>query len=900
MKTTRLLIAFVLLLGLFGFKNELTGQCTSLSIAVIATDPPSDPVDNTVCRGSTVTLLLTANGCELSTLNISWSPATQISGPPTSGPGLTRVTTVSLMTTTTFTATVTNTNGTTTQKPITINVVNNPSPGPIMVSPSSSVCEGTIVTLTAPSGFVGYQWDNSLGTGPEKTFSPQETTTYSVIVTDANGCTGNRNTTVTVNPIPNVSLPQPIGPFCLDTPPINLNTAVNPSPAGGTWSGPGVNGVNFNPSSAGVAVSPPHSLTYTVSQANCEGIGTINVIVFDVPNVTIQEIDPLCLNDDPINLNSVGDPSPSGGTWSGPGVNGANFSPSAAGVDTHTLTYSVNVAGCEGESTASITVHDIPNVSVGMVAPLCKNDAPIDLNMEANPNPLPGTWSGPGITGGAQFFPSASDVPSMATVTYTHTDNNGCSNSAETTIEVNPNPALAASVVGNTAICEGGPAFNLKAEASGGTSPYSYTWSPATGLNNSMIATPTASGLMVPSGQESEDFTFSVIAKDGKGCSSTEKSVTVTVAVQPSLNISGLGAACAGDAVTLTANLNGGIGLTGFQWEVKEDGASSWTPVLPAPSSVFTTPILDSSRRYRVSATFSGAGCTTAMSPEHHILVTTRPDPNIISFSGSNQICQNQISFFKVETPVLIGSSSFKWEIFGVTGLDTLQSGSLLSVNWGNTPPGTYTINVTEKLGVGDCKGEDSFQVTIVPGTAPDPAEIFSSPINNTLFYNDSSVTCYQWGYYDPKTDVLEDKIPGETYQSYVVGPAYEPERKYFVQVWNGDDNCNDPTCSSTIVFRSNEQPEPPEPEPHRPIALYPNPHSGNFKIEGNQLPEERYRLIIYSPLGQPIQEMDVQTPKGVLNQDLYLDNRYANGIYYLLLRGREGTYKTITFSLMR
>ncbi len=72
------------------------------------------------------------------------------------------------------------------------------------VSPNVSIQAGQNTTLTA-SGGTGYSWTPSAGlnntTGSSVVASPSVTTTYSVIVTDANGCTGLGQVTVTVNAV---------------------------------------------------------------------------------------------------------------------------------------------------------------------------------------------------------------------------------------------------------------------------------------------------------------------------------------------------------------------------------------------------------------------------------------------------------------------------------------------------------------------------------------------------------------------------------------------------------------------------------------------------------------------------------------------------------------------------
>lgn len=77
----------------------------------------------------------------------------------------------------------------------------------------NSGCEGTGGTLVAAAGggspAYTYSWSNSLPNGSTQTVNPSQTTTYSVTVTDANGCTSNSTATYTVNPLPVAAFSTP-------------------------------------------------------------------------------------------------------------------------------------------------------------------------------------------------------------------------------------------------------------------------------------------------------------------------------------------------------------------------------------------------------------------------------------------------------------------------------------------------------------------------------------------------------------------------------------------------------------------------------------------------------------------------------------------------------------------
>lgn len=84
--------------------------------------------------------------------------------------------------------------------------------------------------------------------------------------------------------------------------------------------------------------------------------GTAALTVNTVTPATVTALPArICLSDGMIPLTG----SPTGGTWSGIGVSGSNFVPSATAVGTYTLTYSfINASGCAGTSTVIAKVVD--------------------------------------------------------------------------------------------------------------------------------------------------------------------------------------------------------------------------------------------------------------------------------------------------------------------------------------------------------------------------------------------------------------------------------------------------------------------------------------------------------------------------------------------------------------
>ena len=80
----------------------------------------------------------------------------------------------------------------------------------------------------------------------------------------------------------------------------------------------------------------------------------VDIVINPPPTVTISTMTNVCQTDPSFTLTGG---SPSGGTYSGPGVSGGIFDPLAAGPGTHSISYSYTDAnGCSGQAVETITV----------------------------------------------------------------------------------------------------------------------------------------------------------------------------------------------------------------------------------------------------------------------------------------------------------------------------------------------------------------------------------------------------------------------------------------------------------------------------------------------------------------------------------------------------------------
>ena len=152
------------------------------------------------------------------------------------------------------------------------------------------------------------------------------THTIAYTVTDANGCTNSATEDIVVNNLPTPILNLSTDEVCINGAPISLGGGI---PLGGTYSGPGVIGTTFDPVTAGVGT---HTITYSFDNGTCSAEATDDIVVFDLPVLTLDITnDVVCLGE----IFDLDGASPSGGSWSGSGVEGSRFNTNSVGVGTH-------------------------------------------------------------------------------------------------------------------------------------------------------------------------------------------------------------------------------------------------------------------------------------------------------------------------------------------------------------------------------------------------------------------------------------------------------------------------------------------------------------------------------------------------------------------------------------
>lgn len=198
--------------------------------------------------------------------------------------------TISVNASGTYSVTVTDANSCTGTTSLAVTV--NPLPV-VQLSAIGSYCiDAPAFTLSQGSPTGGTYTGTGVSAG---TFDPATagvgTHNITYTYTDANTCTDSASNTVTVNPLPVVTM-SALGEICVNATPLTLSQG---SPSGGTYSGTGISGGTFDPSVAGVGT---HTITYTYTDGNtCTDSITGDIVVNPLPTIATTPDQTICNGD---------------------------------------------------------------------------------------------------------------------------------------------------------------------------------------------------------------------------------------------------------------------------------------------------------------------------------------------------------------------------------------------------------------------------------------------------------------------------------------------------------------------------------------------------------------------------------------------------------------------------
>lgn len=690
--------------------------------------------DVSICTGTSTTL--TATGAT----SYSWSPGGQTTASINANPA----------STTTYTVTGTSA-GCTASDAVVVSIS---SGAPINAGPDVTICPGNSTTLTA-SGGITYSWNNGLGIGNNFSVSPASTTTYAVTGTDAGGCTGTDNITVTIASLPTVNA-GPDQTICASS----LVTLNGSGASTYSWNNGVSNGVAFTPAAtttytltgtslqgctntdqvtisvssgitvnagpdvticsgtsttltasgattyswspggqttASITVNPSATATYTVTgtSAGCTGTDAVTVTITSGAPINAGPDVTICAGSSTI-ITATGGVNYA---WDNSLGTGNNFSISPSSTTTYTVT-GTDAGGCVGTDNLVVTVNPLPIVNAGLDQTICTGTS-ITLT---GSGAATYSWNN-GVIDGTAFSPSAT-----TTYTLTGTSAFGCTATDQVTITLSAPPTIDAGP--DVTIC---PGISTTLTASGATT---YSWTPGSQTSTSITVNPSAS------------TTYTVSGTDANGCTNSDQ-VQVTLAPLPTINAGPDASICTGSSTTLSAT-----GGTSYTWNNGVTNGVSFSP--------------NATTTYTVTGT-SAAGCINT----DDVTITVNTSSPVTFTANSATGCIPQTITLTNTTP---NAANCVW---------TLSDGTILtgcsSVQVDFTQAGCFDVSLTTTL-LNGCQGTLSQTNFICIDPLPDAAFTQStytiSDLENTILFNNlsSGASNYNWYFGDgtPMSQVID------------------------------------------------------------------------------------------------------------------------------------------------
>jgi gliding motility-associated-like protein len=528
-------------------------------------------------------------------------------------------------------------------------------------------------SVTASGGTAGYTYDwtpgNPTGDGTANA-TGLTAGTWSVTVTDANGCTAQHVYTITQPASALTASATSTPTSCFG----GNNGTATATPSGGTsgytyvWSPSGG-------TSATASGLTPACYTVTVTDANgCTTTASVCVTQPTALSATNTSTNATCGNN-----NGSGSVSPSGGTpgytylWSPSGGTAATATGLAAGVYTCLIT---DANGCT--NTQTVTVNNSGGPTATMSAPTnvtCfgGNNGSATVTPVGN-SPFTYAWSPSGGTG-----PTGTNL-TAGNYTVVVTDMNGCTNSA--TVAITQPTAVAGTTSFTPVSCFGGNTGSATVTASGGTAGYTYAWSPTGGT------AATASNLTANC--------YTVTITDANGCTGTS-SVCVTEPTTIAGVITTTATTCNGGADgTLSVAASGGTSGYTYAWTPAGGTAATTTPL---PAGGYTVLVTDAN------------GCTATYSG-----TITQPTAITSTSTFTAASCGNSDGTATVTASGGTGALTYTWTPVGGNAATAI-----------NLPSGSYTCTITDANGC-------TQNVTVNVPNSGAPTAAITASANNLCF----------------------------------------------------------------------------------------------------------------------------------------------------------------------
>ncbi|MCB0635548.1 MAG: T9SS type A sorting domain-containing protein [Lewinella sp.] len=565
--------------------------------------------------------------------------------------------------------------------------------------------------------------------------------TYTIVLTDANGCA--ETETVVINNAPGGSVDVQVSLIYNECGQYNtlwVDIFGGTPPYVITWTGTQNGSVTTNTGAYEIMDLPPGTYKVTVVDANgCMDMQQ-DLIIYPAPIdlFTATPVSGFCSGPGAINVDIFGGTPDYTLSWSGPMsgsvvVSGPAYSITGLVTGTYTITL-VDMNGCAETEVVTVTSTEgdiaiTPTANTGT----CVSNPSIMIEVDGGEPGYTINWSGP-ESGSATFDGSMYIIPDLLPGQYTVqvTDSQGCDDQANVNV-TQAEDDLGISVTANPGDC--GSNGSLDVLISGGQSPYLVSWSgPSSGDQVAM-----GSSLNIPN---LPDGVYTVSVMDTNGC--TDELVITLASPEDDL------------VVSLTP-LNGVCGQPGSINVFYSGGSAPYTVTWmgPSPGSV-TIPgnsvNLPNLPAGTYTVTVSSGDCSdTAMTT-----LTNNTDNLSVSLTPNNGDCGN-LGSLGVNISGGFAPYTISWN--GPSMGSTTTDGTFLNIP--NLASGAYEVtvmsgtctesatasisNIPDNLSVsaigtnGECGGLGTIVVNIMGG-APPYMVTWSGPIDSGTLTDDNTV----------------------------------------------------------------------------------------------------------------------------------------------------------------
>ena len=844
------------------------GNCVGTPFTVTVTVNPIPTLSSatSTSRCSNTSTTYTASSATPGT-TFSWTRAVRAGISNTAGSGSGPAATETLINTTTnpvdviyiYTLTA---NGCSTTQNVTVTV--NPTPTLSSSLTPAAICNNAAFTYTPTSATTGttFSWTRAAVTGisnapvtTPQTSNPNEAlvnTTATpldvvyVFTLTADGCSNTQNVTVRVNPTPSLS-------SSLTPPAICSNSTYTYSHSSATtgaiitWTRAAVPGISNGPVTTAQTSNPNETLvnttanpisviyTYTITANGCTNSQNVAVTVNPLPSLTSTLTPAALCSNSAFTYSPTSATSGATFTWTraavagisnGPVTTPQTSNPNETLVNTTTApinvvyAYTVTANGCSTTTNVTVRVNPTPTLSTSLTPTAICSGSAFTYTPNSATSGATFFWtraavagiSNPAVTGPQTSNPNeilVNTTTSPIDVVYAYTITaNGCSNTQNVTVRVNPTPALSSSLT-PAAICSNSAFTYTPISATAGAT---ITWTRAgvAGISNGPVSTPQTSNpnetlVNTTANPVSVVYAFTILAN---GCSSTQN---VTVIVNPAPTLSSATTTNRCNDVSTTYTASSATPGTSFSWT--RAAVAGISNAASSGSSATATETLVNTTANPINVvyvyTLSANGCSNTQ----NVTVTVNPSLTLTSTLLPAPVC-SETPFTYTPTSATVGAT-FTWTRAAVAGISnpavTTPQSTAINETLINTSASTIDVIYAITTTINGCSTTQNVTAKVVPSPNITPITLASctgSPFSIIPTQGTNGVvpagTTYTW-----TAPSVTGGITGGTAGSggavtgTLINPTNTPQTAAYT-VTPSSSGCTGPTFTVTVTVNPN------------------------------------------------------------------------------------------------